>query len=133
MFLCCVCQHLTGCLDAENGHPCLWLTLEFVNQLDSVGGWDAAVDADITGLEQRPDNELEGGGEVCHAPDALSKPDSDACAQLCADDETPAAQKSLNKMLFFRIISFVQRRKKNSFKAALLHIFPVNKGSSKHV
>lgn len=80
VFLRCVCQHLTGCLDAENGHPRLWLTLEFVNQLDSVGGRDAAVDADVTGLEQRPDNELE-GGKVWKKFDQTATP-VHSCAQM---------------------------------------------------
>lgn len=49
----CVCEYLTSCLDAEDGHPCLWVTLELVDQLDSFRGWDAAVDTDISSLEQQ--------------------------------------------------------------------------------
>lgn len=47
----CVSEYLTSCLDAENGHPCLWVTLELVDQLDSLRGRDAAIDADISSLE----------------------------------------------------------------------------------
>lgn len=48
-----VCEYLTGCLDAEDGHPRLRVTLELVDQMDPLWGWDTAVDADITSLEQQ--------------------------------------------------------------------------------
>ena len=43
-------MYLASCLDAEDGYSGFWVTLELVNQLDSLGGRDAAIDADITSL-----------------------------------------------------------------------------------
>lgn len=57
-----VCVYLTGCLDAEDGHPHLRVTLELVDQLDSLGGRDAAVDPDVTGLQRHNICFL---GEIC--------------------------------------------------------------------
>ncbi|TNN31300.1 hypothetical protein EYF80_058546 [Liparis tanakae] len=45
-------KYLTGCLDAEDGNPRLRVALELVDQLDSFGGRDAAVDADVAGLQR---------------------------------------------------------------------------------
>lgn len=45
--------YLTSCLDAEDGHPCIWVILELVDELNSFGRRDTAVDADVTNLEER--------------------------------------------------------------------------------
>lgn len=42
--------YLSRCLDAQNSHPCLWIILEAVDQLDSLCGRNAAIDPDISGL-----------------------------------------------------------------------------------
>lgn len=49
--------YLTGCLDAQDGHPGLRVALELMDQLDPLRGRDTAIDTDITSLEQqRRDN-----------------------------------------------------------------------------
>lgn len=49
-------DYLTGCLDAEDGHTCLWVILKLVDQLDSLWRRDTAINPYITGLKQRGKN-----------------------------------------------------------------------------
>ena len=104
-----VCEYLTGCLDAEDGHSCLRVTLELVDQMDPLWGWDTAVDADITSLEQKRQ-----GDKTCTSfwrkIQLVSHESSASLNQLetpamCTADGAPETQKSLNEKLVFRLIS----------------------------
>lgn len=114
-----VCEYLTGCLDAEDGHPCLRVTLELVDQMDPLWGWDTAVDADITSLEQQRQEDKNKSfffekNSPCESGE-FSLTESVRDPAMCTADGTPAAHKSLTEKLFFRLISVLLRGIYNTF------------------
>ncbi len=92
----CVLEYLTGCLDAEDGHSCLWVALELVDQLDPFWGWDTAVDTDITSLEQQRQDRVFKLWKIIQfvMGDSWATLQQTATPAMCTADETPAAQKS---------------------------------------
>lgn len=46
-------HYLASSLDAEDGHPRVWVSLELVDQLDTFRGRDTAVNADVPSLEEK--------------------------------------------------------------------------------
>lgn len=46
-------MYLSRRLYAQNSHPCLWIILEAVDQLDPLCRRNTAIDPDITGLQDK--------------------------------------------------------------------------------
>lgn len=47
------CVYLTSCLDAEDGHTCLWVILKLVHQLNPFRRRDTAINPYVTNLKQK--------------------------------------------------------------------------------